>query len=93
MTSQLLKALGFVLLAYSLITLPIIIFEEDYYPKIGELQKQLERLDHDNKKARWEIREIKKQISDLRNDPGLIKRVAHQEFGYISPEEVMFTVD
>jgi cell division protein FtsB len=93
MTSQLLKALGFIILAYSLITLPVIVFGEDCYPKIGALQKQLERLDHDNQKLRWGIREVKKQISDLRSDPGLIKRVAHQDFGYISSDEVMFIVD
>lgn len=93
MGARLLKAISFFILAYSLVTLPAIIFGEDHYPRIGRLHGQLERIRHENRKLDWRIRELKKEVYDLRSDPTLIKRVARQELGYVGEDEVVFIVD
>jgi cell division protein FtsB len=93
MSSQLLKAASFILLAYSLITLPVVIFGDSQRPKIEQLEHQLEDIRTDSERIRWEIKEMKEQISRLRSDPHLIKRVARQEFGYVGKDELIFIVD
>jgi cell division protein FtsB len=93
MSSRLLKAVSFILLAYSIVTLPIVLLGEDHYPKIEQLEKQNEKIRKENDRVRWEIKEVKREIEALRTDAQLIKRVAHQEFGLVSEDEVIFISD
>jgi cell division protein FtsB len=93
MNQRFLKAVSAAILAYALISLPVILFGEDHYPKIAQLEKQLEKIRADNDRIRWQIREVKKEIEDLRSNNQLIRRVAHQEFGFVSDDELIFIAD
>ena len=92
MSTKLLKIAAFILLSYAFISLPFIFFGDDNYPRIDHIEQQLDKLKLDNQKTRWQIKEMQKLVTDLRSNSVLIKRVARQEFGYISENEVIFII-
>ncbi len=93
MNTKLFKIAAFILLSYAFISLPFIFLGEDNYPRIGHLEQQLEKMKLDNRKTGWQIKEMQKLITDLRSNPVFIKRVARQEFGYVSENEVIFIIE
>jgi len=93
MKSRFIKIVSFVLLACAAVMLPVVLAGEGNYPRIAQLGRQLDSLARENRKIRWELGELEKLIVKMRSDPQLIKKVARQEFGYVSPDEVIFIVE
>jgi cell division protein FtsB len=74
----------------SVIAVPIMILGEQGLPRYRQMSYELKDARSANRKLRHEIETLREEIGALRNDPSAIERIARDELGMISPDEVLF---
>jgi cell division protein FtsB len=81
---------SFGLLVFTMVAVPMLLFEEKSYPRYQSLKAQLERSETNAKQLTREVEALKKQVTRLRDDPQAVERIARDELGMIRSDELIF---
>ncbi len=84
------RALPVGLLAVAVIGAPVMIFSRDGMPRLEAVEQELHTVDEENLELRREIEVLRAQVSQLRDDPAALERIARDELGLIRESEVVF---
>jgi cell division protein FtsB len=84
------RVLPIALLTIALVGAPIMIFSRDGMPRVDALEKELGTVEGENTQLEREIEVLRSRVSNLRDDPAAIERLARDELGLIRQSEVVF---
>lgn len=85
--------LPFSLLVIAIVLLSVKIFEADGLPRYRALRAERETMEARNDRVRERIRELRREVRALREDPETIERVARDELGLVRKGEFVFQFD
>jgi cell division protein FtsB len=80
----------FGLLVFTMVAVPLLMFDEKSFPRYQSLKAELERSDTNAKQLTREVEALKRQVSRLRDDPQAVERIARDELGMIRSDELIF---
>jgi cell division protein FtsB len=83
-------ALPVALLLLTAIYVPLKIFDHKGLARIERLTEELESLGDGNRVLRRENDSLRRQIQAFHSDPGYVEKVARDELGMVSPEEIIY---
>lgn len=87
------RALGvgmpFLLLVFSLVTVPIRLLGPDGLARYHTLQKELLSISAYNAALRHQTRRLMYQVEQLRRSPDAMDHVARDELGWVGPSDVL----
>lgn len=89
-TSSAAKFVSFGLLVFTMVAVPLLIFDEKSLPRYQSLRAQLERSENSARQIEREVEALKKQVTRLRDDPLAVERIARDELGMIRADELIF---
>jgi cell division protein FtsB len=81
---------SFGLLVFTMVAVPLLIFDEKSLPRYQSLRAQLERSENNARQMEREVEALKKQVTRLRDDPLAVERIARDELGMIRSDELIF---
>lgn len=81
---------SFGLLVFTMVAVPLLMFDEKSFPRYRSLKAQLERSQTNTQQLTREVEALKKQVTRLRDDPQAVERIARDELGMIRSEELIF---
>jgi cell division protein FtsB len=75
--------------AVALITLGLAVYGGNQVLRVTQLRRQLDAVERDIVMLRARADELTRTVDRLRNDPGLMEKLAREEFGYVRPDETI----
>jgi cell division protein FtsB len=75
--------------AVALITLGLAVYGGNQVLRVTQLRRQLDAVERDIVTLRARADELTRTVDRLRNDPGLMEKLAREEFGYVRPDETI----
>ena len=81
---------SFGLLVFTMVAVPLLIFDEKSFPRYQSLKAQLERTEASTQQLEREVETLKRQVRRLREDPLAVERIARDEQGMVRPSELIF---
>jgi cell division protein FtsB len=75
--------------AVALITLGLAVYGGNQVLRVTQLWRQLDAVERDIVTLRARADELTRTVDRLRNDPGLMEKLAREEFGYVRPDETI----
>ena len=82
--------LPFGLLVFSIVFVPLRILDEQGLPRYQALRAELSQVEQENAQIRRELREMKRGVAALRDDPATLERIARDELGMLREDELLF---
>jgi cell division protein FtsB len=73
----------------ALITLGLAVYGGNQVLRVTQLWRQLDAVERDIVTLRARADELTRTVDRLRNDPGLMEKLAREEFGYVRPDETI----
>lgn len=84
------RILPIALLVTALIGAPILIFSREGVPRLEAMERELQTVEQENADLQREIDVLRARVTQLRDDPAAIERIARDELGLIRQSEVVF---
>lgn len=80
--------LGILLL--SMISVPLLIFQEEGLPRYRLLKAEHQRLQHDNSVLEHRVRQLRRRVHALKTDDQVIEQIARDQLGLVRQDEIVF---
>lgn len=84
------KTLPIAMLSLALVAVPVLILEPEGLPRLHALNKELDQVETENDELRRDIGKLRVEVSELRDDPAAVERIARDELGMVRKSEVVF---
>jgi cell division protein FtsB len=84
------RALPVAILALSIVGVPILVFEPAGLPRMRALDKELADVNLENVELRRDVGKLRAEVSELRDDPAAVERIARDQLGLVRKSEVVF---
>jgi cell division protein FtsB len=84
------KTLPIAMLSLALVAVPVLILEPEGLPRLRGLTKELNQVETDNDELRRDIGKLRVEVTQLRDDPAAVERIARDELGMVRRSEVVF---
>ena len=84
------KALPGLVLVVAAVGAPALIFSAEGLPRLRSLEKELAQVNHENEEARRQITFLRRTVSNLKDNPPAVERIARDELGLVRKNEVVF---
>ena len=82
--------LSFGLLVFTMVSVPLLIFDDKSYPRYQSLKTELSRSEANRAQLEREVEALKRRVDRLKNDPHAIERIARDDLGMVRPGELIF---
>jgi cell division protein FtsB len=89
-TSFLERGLPAVILLVAAVGAPVMILSSEGLPRLRSLEKELAMVNHENGEQRRQIEFLRKTVSNLKDNPSAVERIARDELGLVRKNEVVF---
>ncbi|HEX8794929.1 MAG TPA: septum formation initiator family protein [Polyangiaceae bacterium] len=84
------KTLPIAMLSVALVAVPVLILEPEGLPRLRSLNKELDQVQSENDELRRDIGTLRVEVTQLRDDPAAVERIARDELGMVRKSEVVF---
>jgi len=84
------KTLPIAMLSLALVAVPVLILEPEGLPRLRSLNKELDQVQTENDELRRTIGKLRVEVTQLRDDPAAVERIARDELGMVRRSEVVF---
>jgi cell division protein FtsB len=84
------KTLPIAMLSLALVSVPVLILEPEGLPRLRALTKELNQVETENDELRRDIGKLRVEVTQLRDDPAAVERIARDELGMVRRSEVVF---
>ena len=84
------KTLPIAMLSLALVAVPVLILEPEGLPRLHALNKELDQVDAENEELRRDIGKLRVEVTQLRDDPAAVERIARDQLGLVRKSEVVF---
>ena len=78
------------MLSLALVAVPVLVLEPQGLPRLRALEKELEQVDTENDELERDVNRLRGEVTQLRDDPAAIERIARDELGMVRKSEVVF---
>ncbi len=89
-TTAVQRALPIAILALAAVGAPLLIFEPEGLPRMRAMEKELRDVNAGNADLRRDVTHLRRQVKNLRDDPGAVERIARDELGLVRKSEIVF---
>jgi len=79
-----------VLVVGTAIVVPMKLFDDQGFDRVERLRLDLKKLEEANRQIKRQNNALRKQITAFHSDPEYIEKVARDELGLITPDEVIY---
>jgi cell division protein FtsB len=90
LASLLERALPIGILGLAMISVPVLLAQPEGIARLTELRKELDRVHRDAAALRREIETLRGEVSELRDNPAAVERIARDQLGLVRRNEVVF---
>ena len=80
----------FALLTVTIISVPLLIFDDKSLPRLQQLKAELARAEKSSEQLRREVEAARRRVKKLREDPAAIEKIARDELGMVRKDELIF---
>lgn len=84
------RVLPLLILAVAVIGAPLLIMSPQGLPRLRGLEQELREVDAENAALRRQIDETRSGVTQLRDDPAAVERIARDDLGMVRQSEVVF---
>lgn len=84
------RGLPIAILAVAAIGAPALILAPDGLPRLRSLESELQQVRAENADVTEKIRQLQRQVQNLKEDPKAVERIARDELGLVRNTEVVF---
>jgi cell division protein FtsB len=84
------KTLPIAMLSLALVAVPVLILEPEGLPRLRALTKELDQVETENDELKRDIGQLRVEVTQLRDDPAAVERIARDELGMVRRSEVVF---
>ncbi len=84
------RALPIGILALSLVSVPLLVFQPEGLPRMRALKTELETVTAENAEVRRDIARLRVEVRELRENPAAVERIARDQLGLVRKSEVVF---
>jgi cell division protein FtsB len=84
------KTLPIAMLSLALVSVPILILEPEGLPRLRGLNNELGEVETENDELKRDIGKLRVEVTQLRDDPAAVERIARDELGMVRKSEVVF---
>jgi cell division protein FtsB len=84
------KTLPIAMLSLALVAVPVLILEPEGLPRLRSLNKELDQVETENHELGRDIAKLRVEVTQLRDDPAAVERIARDELGMVRKSEVVF---
>jgi len=81
---------SFGLLVFTMVAVPLLIFEDNNFPRYQSLRAELTRAEESSVQLAREVQVLKRQVQKLKTDPRAVERIARDDLGMVMPGELVF---
>ena len=82
--------LPFALLVFAIVVVPLRMLDEQGLPRYRALRTELHEVRDGNERMRRQVKDLRRSVELLRNDPETIERIARDELGMLRNGEILF---
>lgn len=84
------RMLPVVLLVVAAVSVPVMILSPEGLSRLEHLESEKSRADQEAARLSDEIRRLRAEVKDIKEDPAAVERVARDELGLVRQTEVVF---
>ena len=81
---------SFGLLVFTMVSVPLLIFDDKSLPRYQSLRAELTRSESNSAQLAREVEQLKREVERLKEDPHAIERIARDDLGMVRPGELIF---
>ncbi len=89
-SESLLRGLPLAVLTVSLVAVPVLLLEPQGMPRMRALEHELSGVQAENAELRRDIAKLRSEVTDLRENPTAVERIAREQLGLVRCSEVVF---
>ncbi len=83
------RALPTALLGLALVGVPVLIFAPEGLPRMNTLASELSAIQAENEDTRRQIGALRDEVSQLRDEPRSVERIARDQLGLVRKNEIV----
>jgi cell division protein FtsB len=84
------RTLPIAMLSLALVAVPLLVLQPQGLPRLRGLQKELDAVNLENDELRRDVNRLRLEVTQLRDDPAAVERIARDELGMVRKSEVVF---
>lgn len=84
------RTLPIAMLSLALVAVPVLVLQPQGLPRLRGLQKELDAVNTENDELRRDVNRLRVEVTQLRDDPAAVERIARDELGMVRKSEVVF---
>lgn len=89
-SESLLRGLPLAVLTVALIAVPVLLLEPKGMPRMRSLETELSGVQAENAELRRDVGRLRTEVSELRENPTAVERIAREQLGLVRKSEVVF---
>ena len=84
------RALPAVLVAISVVAVPILVFSPTGLSRLRQLEAERDRVDREVAQVTHQIEQLRAEVARAKSDPAAVERIARDELGLVRQTEIVF---
>ncbi|MFO0677428.1 MAG: septum formation initiator family protein [Polyangiaceae bacterium] len=84
------RALPIGVLLLALVAVPILVFQPEGLPRLRALEKEMAEVSSQNAELRRDVKKLRVEVTQLKDDPTAVERIARDKLGLVRRSEVVF---
>jgi cell division protein FtsB len=84
------RALPASILVVAATSVPVMVLRPDGLPRMRSVDKELGRVNAENRGLRRDIGDLKTEVQHLRDDPAAVEHIARDQLGMVRKSEIVF---
>lgn len=90
LTAAIQRALPAAILGLALVSVPVLIFQPEGLPRVRALDRELTDVEAENAELTRDVDRLRLEVTELRDDPTAVERIARDQLGLVRKSEVVF---
>jgi len=82
--------LPLIILAVAVVSVPVMMLSPEGLARLEHLEKEKKRADDEVSRLSGQIRKLRAEVRQIKDDPAMVERVARDELGLVRQTEVVF---
>ncbi len=84
------RTLPIAMLSLALVAVPLLVLQPQGLPRLRGLQKELDAVNLENDELKRDVNRLRVEVTELRDNPAAVERIARDELGMVRKSEVVF---
>lgn len=84
------RLLPVAILGVAFVSVPLLVLKPEGLPRMRQLERELAQVDAENQELRRDVAKLRVDVTELRDNPDAVERIARSKLGLLRKSEVVF---